>query len=280
MKLKLLSFLLFFIPFFSLSAQGDETLASEYLHDPTIDQVLAAEMSFSMILDSMDQSSSEYPMMLEYYRKLVLHLRKHYQKESDWEKGLKFAKTYLDVLDKGEDVLPEEYMDHRYWTYKDVVVAYFGLDKLDSARIYQDSLYAAYETDELPHGIDEYYNFEKFVWNGLNIWAYEWYPNLGDPESEGSFTKIVYYIYSTKDDGSDDEQLYRLHVLKIHKIDDEMPDFVLTAYFNPGPEEIRQSLWKYTYSNPVDYIKLRKDIREVVQSIAEASQEEGVEEEK
>ena len=154
-----------------------------------------------------------------------------------------------------------------------MIVAYFGLNKLDSARIYQDSLYAAYHTKTLPEGLDKYYNFEKFIWHDLNVWGYEWYPNLGDPESEGSFTKNVYYIYSRKKDGTDNEQLYRLHVLKVHKADDEMPDFVLTAYFNPGPDEIRQTLWRFTYSNPVDYVKLREDVRTVIQKIAEESKE-------
>ncbi|MEX2380553.1 MAG: hypothetical protein WD530_07400, partial [Vicingaceae bacterium] len=65
-------------------------------------------------------------------------------------------------------------------------------------------------------------------WNDLNVWGYEWYPQLGDPETEGSFAKHIYYIYSTDEDGKDKDQLYTLQTIKIHKREDTPPYYVLT----------------------------------------------------
>lgn len=63
----------------------------------------------------------------------------------------------------------------------------------------------------------------------VKTFGVEWYLELGDPETEGSFSKIVYYVYSTNPDGTDKGQLYRLHVLKFHKSDDSVKfDYVLT----------------------------------------------------
>lgn len=55
--------------------------------------------------------------------------------------------------------------------YKNIIVSYFGLGRLDKAKRYQDKLYSAYKEKKLPEGIDKYYNFKFCDWGGKNIWG-------------------------------------------------------------------------------------------------------------
>ncbi|MGO8055637.1 hypothetical protein, partial [Rhizobium leguminosarum] len=100
-----------------------------------------------------------------------------------------------------------------------IVVSYFGMGQIENAKKYKDILYTAYKEKKLPKGLDEYYNFSFFKWDNKNVWGYEWFEELPDNRSDRSFSKVVYYVYSTNPDGTDKDQLYRLHVLMFHKID-------------------------------------------------------------
>jgi hypothetical protein len=136
---------------------------------------------------------------------------------------------------------------------------------LTAPKRYQDKLYAAYKDKKLPEGIEEYYNFEKFVFDDKNIWGYEWFEELPEDRFSSSFSKIVYYVYSRNSDGSDKDQLYRLHVLMFHNIDPSNKiDYVLTKRLATATDEVSGTLYAYAYTSPVDYEKLRADIREVL----------------
>jgi hypothetical protein len=183
----------------------------------------------------------------------------------DWTNSLKYALECEKVLEKADNYLNDEYLSGKYWLYKNIVLAYFGLDQLDSAKRYQDKLYAAYKDKKLPEGIEEYYNFEKFVFDDKNIWGYEWFEELPEDRFSSSFSKIVYYVYSRNSDGSDKDQLYRLHVLMFHNIDPSNKiDYVLTKRLATATDEVSGTLYAYAYTSPVDYEKLRADIREVL----------------
>lgn len=181
----------------------------------------------------------------------------------DWKKTETLANDFLNTVEEYKDVLPAGLLEKKYFVWKDLVLVNFGTGKKEEAKKYQDILYAAYKNKELPKGIDQYYNFQKFIWKGLNVWAYEWYPNLGDKETEGSFSKHVYYIYSRNETGQDKEQLFRLHTIKVHKSgDSNMPDYVLTYKKSDkeGSGEASRTLWDYTFKNPIDYNELHKAV--------------------
>jgi hypothetical protein len=76
---------------------------------------------------------------------------------------------------------------------------------------------------------------------------------------------VVYYVYSTNPDGTDKEQLYRLHVLMFHKLDENTPfDYVLTKRLETATNEKSGTLYAYTYKENIDFKKLEADIREVL----------------
>lgn len=222
---------------------------------------------FKEIEPKTDKEDTLYNYLLWDYITSITYLEKQYRMQQNYGEALELSLETLDLIKKGMLRYNDGMLNAKqYWMYKNTVVNYFGLGKLDKAKDYQKILYNAYKAKTLPDGINEYYNFDFFKWEDKNVWGYEWYPELGDPETEGSFSKIVYYVYSTNPDGSDKDQLYRLHVLKFHKLGDDTIDFdyVLTKRLETAQQETNGTLIAYTYKSPVDYKKLRADIKEVL----------------
>ncbi len=126
-------------------------------------------------------------------------------------------------------------------------------------------MYKAHKKNKLPceYELCHYYNFDFFKIDTLNIWGYEWYDELPKNRFSTSFTKVVYYVYSTNPDGSDKDQLYRLHLIMFHGTD--MPfDYIMTRYISTENGEIRGSMYEYTYKENIDYEKLHNDVIEIV----------------
>lgn len=180
----------------------------------------------------------------------------------DWKTTADLSIEFIKVLEDDKDFISEGLQEKKYLAYKDLVVAYFGLGQRDKAKPYQQKLYDAYKKKQLPEGIDQYYNFEKFVLNNQNVWGYEWFAQLGDKEAEGSFSKQVYYIYSRDSVGGDKDQLFTLETVKVHKFKKDEPDFVLTKRVYDKKQEQSETIWTYTFDNPIDYEKLHKAIVE------------------
>lgn len=213
-----------------------------------------------------DKNDTIYEYILWYYTNAITQLEKQFRMNEQFENAVIYGLESLEIIEKGTKHFDELFASRKYWMHKNLIVSYFGLGKLDKAQEHKNILYKAYKKKQLPDGIDQFFNFTFFKWKDKNIWGYEWYPELGDPETEGSFSKIVYYIYSTNPDGSDKDQLYRLHVLKFHKFDDSVEfDYVLTKKLDTATNEFSGTLYKYTYDENIDYLKLQADIKEVLE---------------
>lgn len=212
-----------------------------------------------------DKEDTLYNYILWYYNATTTLLEKEERGKENWTNAIEYGLESVKLIEKGQKYFDDEFQERKYWMYKNLIVSYFGLNQLDKAKSYQKKLYSAYENKSLPDGIDHSYNFEFFKWEDKNIWAYEFYPELGDPETKGSFSKIEYYIYSTNDDGSDKNELYRLLVLKFHKFDSSVKfDYVLTKRLVTATDEISGTLYAYTYDKKIDYVKLHANIIEVL----------------
>jgi hypothetical protein len=212
-----------------------------------------------------DSKDTLYSYILWYFAATTSELEKQYRTAEKFDKSLAFGLEALNLIEKGKAFFDGKFAMREYWMYKNIIVSFFGLGQIDKAQKYKDILYKAYKEKKLPDGIDKYFNFTYYKWEDKNIWGYEWYPELGDTETQGSFSKIVYYVYSTNADGSDKEQLYRLHVLKFHKLDNSVKfDYVLTKRLETATDEVNGTLYAYTYNKKIDYLKLQADIKEVL----------------
>lgn len=213
------------------------------------------------------KDTSLYPHILWDYTIAVSLLEAENRQKENWKYSVSYALEALSVIKKGKEYFDEDYPAREYWMYKNIIVAFFGLGYPGKAKEYQDKLYEAYRLKILPDGLDEYYNIEFFKWNGQNVWGYEWYPQPGDPETKGIYSKIVYYVYSTNPDGSDKDQLYRIHVQTTPG--STQYDYVLNKQLETATNQVSGILKAYTYKAPINYTKLGADIRLVLKGIYE-----------
>ena len=180
----------------------------------------------------------------------------------DYSNSLSINKELEHLINQNKKFIRQDLL---YFIYRNMTVNHTGLGQYDEAQKYRDLLYKAHKKGKLPcdEELCHYYNFDFFRIDTLNIWGYEWYDELPRSRFSTSFTKVVYYVYSTNPDGSDKDQLYRLHLLMFHGTD--MPfDYIMTRYIPTENGEMRSSMYDYTYKENIDYEKLHNDVIEIV----------------
>lgn len=206
-----------------------------------------------------------YNYILWYYTSAATQIEKGFRDNQQFDSSLFYGLETLKLIEKGKPLFDEKFASRTYFMTKNIVVSYFGLGQLENAKIYKDKLYQAYDEKKLPKGLDEYFNFTFFKWEDKNVWGYEWFEELPEDRFSKSFSKIVYYVYSTNPDGTDKDQLYRLHVLMFHNIDPSNKiDYVLTKRLDTAKDEVSGTFYSYTYTKDIDYQKLQADIKEVL----------------
>ena len=201
-----------------------------------------------------DKSQTYKDATFDYYRTAYM-LEMAYRYQENFEEALK--------LDEEMQTLMKPETD--YFAIRNKIVCYSGLGNYKKAAENRALLYKAHKKNKLPceYELCHYYNFDFFKIDTLNIWGYEWYDELPKNRFSTSFTKVVYYVYSTNPDGSDKDQLYRLHLIMFHGTD--MPfDYIMTRYISTENSEIRSSMYEYTYKENIDYEKLHNDVIEIV----------------
>ena len=253
------------IPFLSNGQTRIDTLFSigdTYFQEKDYDK---AKEVYTDLKSELEKGTNDYNYAADQIAMIYFFERENLRSQNKFEASNVYLKNFIAYLENEKEYIrPFWNEEKRYFLIKTIVQNHFALDQLEEASKYQKILYNAYKEKKLPDGINEYYSFEMFKWEDKNVWGYEWFPELGDPESEGSFSKIIYFVYSTDESGGDKDQLFSIHVLKVHKVDDEMPDYVLTKRLETATDEVSGTLWSYTYNAPIDYKKVKKDVVEVL----------------
>ena len=177
----------------------------------------------------------------------------------------RYQEKFEEALTLNEEMLALKKPETDYFAIRNKIVCYSGLGNYKKAAENRALLYKAYKKHKLPceYELCHYYNFDFFKMDTLNIWGYEWYDKLPKNRFSTSFTKVVYYVYSTHPDGSDKDQLYRLHLIMFHGTD--MPfDYIMEKHISTENGERRSSMYEYTYNENIDYQKLHNDVIEIV----------------
>ncbi|MEM6299462.1 MAG: hypothetical protein AAF740_12310 [Bacteroidota bacterium] len=208
-------------------------------------------------------SDTLYPYVLWYLSGLVSHLERENLMNEDFDKALPYALENLELVKKGTPIFDLNFKNRKYFGIKNVIVNYFGLKNYEKVNEYKAMLYDLQAKGELPEGIDQFFNFDYFRIGDKNIWGYEWYAELPEDRFSTSFSKVVYYVYSTNPDGSDKDQLYRLHILMFHG-DNPNLDYVMDKRLDTATEEFSGTLYQYNYKEDIDYEKLHNDVIEIV----------------
>ncbi len=235
---------------------------SAYFDYKDYDKALAL---YQQVHQNLDEKDEDFGYVTDKIARTLFNLELKTRGNHDTEKSIEFSKKFIQFANEYPSFIDEGVLEKKYFMYKNLVVAYFEQNDLQEAEKYREKLYNFYKKGELPEGLNHYYNFEFFKWEDKNVWGYEWFEELPKDRLSTSFSKIVYYVYDTNPDGSDKDQLYRLHVLMFHKTDNSAKfDYVLTKKIETATEEYGGTLYSYTYTDPINFVKLRNDIREVL----------------
>ncbi|MCX6317371.1 MAG: hypothetical protein NTW29_08770 [Bacteroidetes bacterium] len=222
---------------------------------------------FKEISPLINPKDTLYNYVAWYYTTAASAMESKFRIKENFSKSLEYGLEALALIRKYKERFDARFSEREQWMIKNIIVSYHGLGKLEDAKPFRALLYEGYRNKTLPKGIDQYFNFDFFVLDDKNVWGYEWFEELPKDRFSKSFTKIVYYVYSRKPDGTDNEQLYRLHVLMFHKIDEKSPDYVLTLKRTVGQSESSRTLYDYFYTADIDYVKLKADIKTVVKTV-------------
>lgn len=206
--------------------------------------------------------------IISHYIVAISLLEKRARLSEKWDTSLFLGQEGLRIIQLWKPAFETEFTEREFWIHKNLIVTYFGLGQIDKTIAHKELLYKAYKKKKLPKGIDICYNFSYFKWMDKNIWGYEFYPEIGDKEVEDRYTKIIYLVYSTKPDGSDNKQLFRFHILKYHRLEDTnlKYDYVLERQTDTETERLWGSYYKFTYQKKIDYLKLKNDIVEILEN--------------
>lgn len=253
---------------FSKFSYGQADLLKKYQSADSLFQNNDFKGAYNIFKDielKCDKNDTIYNYILWYYTSSATQIEKNYRDNQQFDSSLYYGLGALKLIEKAKPYFDETFATREFFMIKNVVVSYFGLGQLDSAKKYKDILYKAYKEKKLPKGMNDYFNFSFFKWEDKNVWGYEWFEDLPEDRFSKSFSKIVYYVYSTNPDGTDKDQLYRLHVLMFHNIDPSNKiDYVLTKRLETAKNEVSGTLYAYTYTKDIDYRKLQADIKEVL----------------
>ena len=255
--------LLTLIPLISF---GQENFLKEYSYADSLiqtNQIDSGYLKLKELESKIPDSDTLYDYTLWYLTGIVTHLESISRSSEDFQSSLDYGIEALELIKKGIKRFDSEFAKREPFMIKNVVVSYFGLGDYAKGQEYKDLLYKAHKDKKLPEGLDEYFNFDFFTLDDKNIWGYEWFAELPKDRFSSSFTKIVYYVYSTNPDGSDKDQLYRLHVLMFHG-DNEHFDYVMDKRLDTATDEISGTLYSYTYKEDIDYKKLHYDVIQIV----------------
>lgn len=255
--------ILMLIPIFGFSQNN---FLAEYQKADSLlqkNEIEAAFVKFKELERSLPKKDTLYEYALWYKVMSATYLEKINSFQENFDESLKYGLEALEGIKKGIDVFNEDFAKRKYFMVKNIIVSYYGLGNFDEGNKWKEKMYEAKKKGLLPEGIDEYFNFDFFKHEDKNIWGYEWYAELPEDRFSSSFTKVVYYVYSTNPDGSDKDQLYRLHVLMFHGNNDNF-DYVMDKRLETATEEISGTLYSYTYKEDINFEKLKNDVKEII----------------
>lgn len=226
-------------------------------------EIEVAFVKFKELEESIPKKDTLYEYALWYKIMSATYLEKINSSQENFDKSLKFGLEALKGIKKGINIFNEDFAKRKYFMVQNIIVSYYGLGNFDEGNKWKEKMYEAKKKGLLPEGIDEYFNFDFFKFEDKNIWGYEWYAELPEDRFSSSFTKVVYYVYSINPDGSDKNQLYRLHVLMFHGNNDKF-DYVMDKRLETATEEISGTLYSYTYKEDINFEKLKNDVKEIL----------------
>lgn len=263
MTRKLFVVLISFLPFLSFSQNENLAQFQKAKEYNNLNQPDSAYLLFKKLESHVLKSDSLYPFLLANKVFAIIELEKQARAAANFHLSLDYGLEAIKAFKEMKGKMNTQLQEKEYIVVKNLVVSSFGLGDFDKGMEWKAILYKAQKNRILPRSIATNFNFDFFKVNDLNVYGYEWYGEYPQsPYDKSNFTKVIYYVYDTNPDGSDKEQLYRLHVEKFNGTARNM-DYVLTKKIGSGPNETSVTLYAYPYVKKIDYQKLQNDVKEI-----------------
>jgi hypothetical protein len=262
MKNLLISFLIL-APFIIFSQNDNLTQFQKAINFNSINKPDSAYHLFKKLETHVLKSDSLYPFLLSNKVLSIIELEKESRLSENFQQSLDYGLEALKAFQVVKGEMSQEVLKKEYVIIKNVIISCFGVGDFENAKKWRALLYKAQKAGLLSGALAKTFNFDFFTVDDLNVYGYEWYAEY--PKSaydKSNFTKVIYYVYSRNPDGSDKEQLFRLHLLKFNGNVRNM-DYVLTKKSGSGPDETSVTLYAYPYVKYIDYEKLQADVREI-----------------
>lgn len=252
--------------FFSTKAVSQINSLSEFQKAEILlrtNNIDSAYFKFKHLEKNLPKTDTLYSYALYYYTVTITELEKENRLKEKFDKSLSYGLEAYETIEKGIQYFDSDYKKRKYFIMKNIIVSYFGLGNFSEGKKWKEKLYLAKANNELPEGLIDSFNFDYFTHENKNIWGYEWFAELPKDRFGSSFSKVVYYVYSTDENGNDKDQLYRLQVLMFHASNSSF-DYVLTKRLETAKNETSGTLYKYTYNENIDFGQLQLDVKEIL----------------
>lgn len=140
-----------------------------------------------------------------------------------------------------------------YYAMQSLIQAFIHEKRLSDANKYRRMLKRAYLRRQLPEDLKYYYIIDWFKWRDKVFVTKEAYPDAGEPETEGSFSKLVLFVYNSRD-----EEECCFEAVKIHQIEPSESKYVMTKrIYKNNRLAHSQSYWSFTFPISIDYLEFR-----------------------
>lgn len=142
-----------------------------------------------------------------------------------------------------------------------VIQNYFALNNLDSAGYFQDMLYKLHGENKLDEDLEKSYCFERFSWNGYNVYGYESFEKIDNNGEYQRLHKQYYNFYNSDYDVEFSIQTERFNTFGLGELDF---DYVMGKSSYEGDDFIHQTFGTLTLKDPVDYKLLKEHLFKIL----------------
>lgn len=261
--MKAISLILILFPFLIFSQNDNLTQFHKANNYNTLNQPDSAYHIFKKLETHVLKSDSLYPFLLSNKALSIIELEKTARLSENFQQSLDYGLEAFRAFQEVKGSMSLELKKKEFIVIKNIVISSFGLGDFEGAQKWKELLYKAQKARLLSGTLANNFNFDYFKVDDLNVYGYEWYEEYPtSPYDKSNFTKVVYYVYNTNPDGTDKEQLYRLHLEKFNGTARNM-DYVLTKKSGSGPNETSVTLYAYPYVKKIDFQKLQNDVKEI-----------------
>ncbi|MBQ5532640.1 MAG: hypothetical protein IIU04_03760, partial [Bacteroidales bacterium] len=112
--------------------------------------------------------------------------------QEDFSKSMEINQELLKIIQLHKKYFIKEFANLanlEFFVYRNLTVCHTGLKEYDNAQKYRKLLYKAQKKGKLPceYNLCQYFNFDFFKVDTLNVWGYEWYDQLPKNRFSSSF---------------------------------------------------------------------------------------------